>query len=57
MNLFDVYEGENIEKGKKSYALAFHFRDQEKTLTDAEIDEEMKQILEAITKVFGAQLR
>lgn len=57
MNLFDVYEGDKIEKGKKSYALSFHFRDNEKTLTDAEIDQEMQRIHDAIVSKFGAQLR
>ena len=57
MHLFDVYEGEKLEKGKKSYALSFHFRDNEKTLTDAEIDAEMKCIHDAIVASFGAKLR
>ncbi|MFM7683735.1 MAG: phenylalanine--tRNA ligase subunit beta, partial [Bacteroidota bacterium] len=38
VNLFDVYEGKNLEAGKKSYALSFTFQDQERTLTDVEID-------------------
>jgi phenylalanyl-tRNA synthetase beta chain len=56
-NLFDVYEGDKIEAGKKSYALSFHFRDVEKTLTDAEIDQEMRAIRTCFESEFGAQLR
>lgn len=56
-NLFDVYEGDKIEAGKKSYALSFHFRDAEKTLTDAEIDQEMSAIRRCFESEFGAQLR
>ena len=56
-NLFDVYEGDKIEAGKKSYALSFHFRDAEKTLTDAEIDQEMRTIRTCFESEFGAQLR
>ena len=56
-NLFDVYEGDKIEAGKKSYALSFHFRDSEKTLTDAEIDQEMSAIRTCFESEFGAQLR
>jgi phenylalanyl-tRNA synthetase beta chain len=56
-NLFDVYEGDKIEAGKKSYALSFQFRDFEKTLTDAEIDQEMRAIRTCFESEFGAQLR
>jgi len=56
-NLFDVYEGDKIEAGKKSYALSFQFRDVEKTLTDAEIDQEMRAIRTCFESEFGAQLR
>jgi phenylalanyl-tRNA synthetase beta chain len=56
-NLFDVYEGDKIEAGKKSYALSFQFRDVEKTLTDTEIDQEMRAIRTCFESEFGAQLR
>ncbi|MBM3424939.1 MAG: phenylalanine--tRNA ligase subunit beta [Bacteroidetes bacterium] len=52
-SLFDVYIGNKIEPDKKSYAVAFHFRDNHKTLTDSEIDAEMESIrlhLEATLK-------
>ena len=39
------------------YALSFHFRDSEKTLTDAEIDQEMSAIRTCFESEFGAQLR
>lgn len=56
VNLFDVYEGKNLEEGKKSYALSFTLRDDEKTLTDEEIDNTMGRLLKAFEKA-GAKLR
>ncbi|MCK4991617.1 MAG: phenylalanine--tRNA ligase subunit beta, partial [Bacteroidales bacterium] len=41
VTLFDVYEGDKIEKGKKSYALTFTLLDEDKTLTDKQIDKAM----------------
>src|SRR5690606_20967043 len=38
VELFDVYTGKNLPEGKKSYALKFIFRDEEKTMTDVQID-------------------
>ena len=38
VTLFDVYEGKNLEPGKKSYAVSFTLQDTEKTLTDKQID-------------------
>jgi phenylalanyl-tRNA synthetase beta chain len=55
--LFDVYEGEKIEAGKKSYAVSFTLRDDEKTLTDQQIEKIMDTILRAIEKETGAQIR
>ena len=43
--LFDVYEGKNIEKGKKSYAISFVLQDKEKTLTDQQIDKIMGNLI------------
>lgn len=57
IQLFDVYEGANIGSDKKSYALSFHFRDNNKTLTDQEIDSEMNAIRTCFEKEFNAQLR
>ena len=57
VNLFDVYEGKNLEAGKKSYALSFTFQDQERTLTDSEIDTVMNKIKTSFEEKFGATLR
>jgi len=47
VNLFDVFEGKNIEAGKKSYAVSFTLQDEEKTLTDKVIDKVMKKMIRA----------
>ena len=57
INLFDVYEGKNLEPGKKSYALSFTFQDTERTLTDSEIDDSMNRIKKSFEEQFGATLR
>ncbi len=57
INLFDVYEGNKIESGKKSYAISFVLQDPEQTLTDKQIDKTMQRIAEAIGKETGAQVR
>ncbi|MDC1218111.1 phenylalanine--tRNA ligase subunit beta, partial [Flavobacteriaceae bacterium] len=57
INLFDVYEGKNIEKGKKSYGLSFTFLDKNKTLTDKQVDKVMNKLQNNFEKDFGAQLR
>ncbi len=57
INLFDVYEGDKIEGGKKSYAVSFVLQDMEQTLTDKQIDKTMQRIAEAIGKETGAQVR
>jgi phenylalanyl-tRNA synthetase beta chain len=57
VGLFDVYEGDKIEEGKKSYALSFTFQDDEKTLTDEEIDKVMGKIKDDFEKNLGAALR
>jgi len=55
--LFDVYEGDKIEAGKKSYALTFTLLDEVKTLTDKQIDKVMMNLARAFEKEFGAQVR
>ncbi|MDA7698923.1 phenylalanine--tRNA ligase subunit beta [Flavobacteriaceae bacterium] len=55
--LFDVYQGENLEKGKKSYGLSFTFQDNAKTLTDKQVDKVMDKLKQNFEKEFGAQLR
>jgi phenylalanyl-tRNA synthetase beta chain len=57
VTLFDVYEGERIEKGKKSYALTFTLLDEEKTLTDKQIDKTMLNLAHAFEMELGAQVR
>ena len=57
MGLFDVYEGKNLEKGKKSYAVSFIFQDEEQTLKDSQIDATMQRIRIELEKQIGAELR
>jgi phenylalanyl-tRNA synthetase beta chain len=57
VDLFDVYEGENLEEGKKSYALSFLLQDETKTLTDVQIDKVMQKIQNTFEKNVGATLR
>jgi phenylalanyl-tRNA synthetase beta chain len=55
--LFDVYEGEKIGKGKKSYAISFILQDKDKTLTDKQIDKIMNNLIRVFEKHFNAQIR
>jgi phenylalanyl-tRNA synthetase beta chain len=57
VGLFDVYEGEKIEAGKKSYALYFILQDDQKTLTDEDIDKAMKRLIKVYTEKVNAQVR
>lgn len=57
IGLFDVYEGKNLEKGKKSYAVSFIFQDDEKTLKDKQIDAIMNKIRTNLEGKLGAELR
>jgi phenylalanyl-tRNA synthetase beta chain len=57
VNAFDVYAGDKIAEGKKSYALSFILQDEEKTLTDQEIEAVMKKLIENFEKEVGAILR
>jgi phenylalanyl-tRNA synthetase beta chain len=57
VTLFDVYEGKNLEAGKKSYAIAITLQDTEKTLQDKQIDAVMQKIVTNLTKQLGASLR
>lgn len=57
VNIFDYYQGDKIEKGKKSYALSFILQDDNKTLTDQEIDDSMKKLITQFEKEVGAKLR
>ncbi|MDD5507981.1 MAG: phenylalanine--tRNA ligase subunit beta [Bacteroidales bacterium] len=57
IRLFDVYEGEKIGEGKKSYAVTFFLQDDEKTLTDTEIDQVMERLMSAFKHKFQAVIR
>ena len=57
VGLFDVYEGDKLPEGKKSYALNFVIEDTTKTLTDTEIERIMGNIAAALAKATGAQVR
>jgi phenylalanyl-tRNA synthetase beta chain len=57
VNLFDVYQGKNLPKGKKSYAVSFTLQDEHKTLTDKQIDKIMSKLQQNFEKQLGAELR
>lgn len=57
INVFDVYEGDKIEKNKKAYALSFTLQDKEKTLTDKIIDKTMNRLMTTFEKELGAIIR
>lgn len=57
ISLFDVYQGEKIEKGKKSYAVSFILLDEHQTLTDKHIDKTMDKLMAALEKEVGAVIR
>jgi phenylalanyl-tRNA synthetase beta chain len=57
VDLFDVYEGKNLEAGKKSYAVSFILQDPTQTMTDQQTERIMGRILEALTSKLGAALR
>ena len=57
VNLFDVYEGKNLESGKKSYALSFILQDEENTLKDKQIEAIMAKLQKIFEEKFGAKLR
>tara|TARA_B100000780_G_scaffold79067_1_gene53640 strand:- start:1125 stop:3551 length:2427 start_codon:yes stop_codon:yes gene_type:complete len=57
VDLFDVYEGDKLPKGKKSYAVSFLLQDESKTLADKEIDKTMKKLQQIFEKNLEAVLR
>ncbi len=57
VNLFDYYEGKQVEAGKKSYAISFILQDPEKTLTDKQIDQVMAKLLRRFEQELGAKIR
>ncbi|MEP7238343.1 MAG: phenylalanine--tRNA ligase subunit beta [Ferruginibacter sp.] len=57
ISLFDIFESEKIGAGKKSMAISFTFLDEEKTMTDKDIDGMMNKIIGAYEKELGAEIR
>jgi phenylalanyl-tRNA synthetase beta chain len=57
VRLFDVFESDKLGAGKKSMAVNFTFLDEEKTLTDKEIDSWMNRIMTTLEKELGAEIR
>jgi phenylalanyl-tRNA synthetase beta chain len=57
VDLFDVYEGKNLETGKKSYAISFVLQDSSKTMTDQQTEMIMDRILQNLITKTGATLR
>ncbi|MDZ4752690.1 MAG: phenylalanine--tRNA ligase subunit beta [Flavobacteriales bacterium] len=57
VGLFDVYQGDKLEKGKKSYALSFILQDASKTLTDEVVEKTMSKIAGNFNEKLGAMIR
>jgi phenylalanyl-tRNA synthetase beta chain len=57
VSVFDVYQGDKLPAGKKSYALSFVLQDEEKTLTDKAIDAIMQKLIYNFGKEAGAEIR
>ncbi|WP_272149036.1 phenylalanine--tRNA ligase subunit beta [Tenacibaculum aiptasiae] len=57
VDLFDVYEGDKLPEGKKSYAVSFVLQDENKTLADKQIDKIMKKLQQTFEKNLEAVLR
>ncbi|WP_242916270.1 phenylalanine--tRNA ligase subunit beta [Pontibacter liquoris] len=57
VNVFDVYEGDKIEAGKKAYAISFTLLDRQQTLTDKVIESTMNRLMQQFEKQLGAFIR
>jgi len=57
IQLFDVYTGDRLPEGKKSYAVSFTLQDHSKTLTDEQIEKVMQKLQKNFTSELGAILR
>ena len=57
INLFDVYRGDKLENGKKSYSISFTLQDNKQTLKDSQIDKIMSKIQKRFESELGAELR
>lgn len=57
VNVFDVYQGDNLGAGKKSYSVSFTLQDATQTLTDQAIDQVMQRLMGQFEKQAGAVIR
>ncbi|SHJ14296.1 phenylalanyl-tRNA synthetase beta subunit [Hymenobacter daecheongensis DSM 21074] len=57
LNVFDVYEGENLGAGKKSYSVSFTLQDATQTLTEQAIDSVMQRLIQQFEQQAGAVIR
>ena len=57
VSIFDIYEGDKIEKEKRSLAFHIVFYDESKTLTSEEVEKHMKKIRQMLTEKFKAKIR
>ena len=57
IGVFDVYQGDKIDAGKKAYALSFYLQDSEQTLTDKVIDRTMDRLIQSFENEVGAFIR
>ncbi len=57
INVFDVYEGDNLGAGKKSYSVSFLLQDPDQTLTDQAIDQVMQRLIQQFEQQAGALIR
>ena len=57
VNLFDIFENEKLGAGKKSMAINFTFLDEEKTMTDKDVDAMMAKIIASYEKELNAEIR
>lgn len=55
--LFDIYEGSNVDSDKKSLAFSLYFQDDKKTLTEEEVMENFNSIIKKVTETIPATLR
>ena len=57
LNVFDIYQGEKLGEGKKSYSVSFILQDSQKTLDDKQIDKTMNRLIQAFEQELSAEIR
>jgi phenylalanyl-tRNA synthetase beta chain len=57
VNVFDVYEGDNLGAGKKSYSVSFSLQDFSQTLSEQAIEQVMQRLIQQFEKQAGALIR